>query len=196
MSIIFKGGLIVALFFIQIFAQESLKAVIYNENVLNQKVSDEINLIGKEVFDKTGIFIGVAVSKERSVEDLIKMQEDLPRPNILLMLSISSQKVDIIGTKEALTFFDKEAVLSPYASTGTILPILASKKGDIYNAAIINGYGDITDRIAKYFNISLEHSIGNSNKDTLNILRILIYGFICFALIYYIQRRIKRRKNV
>ncbi|MCH5336785.1 MAG: hypothetical protein J1D99_05135, partial [Campylobacter sp.] len=101
------------------------------------------------------------------------------------------------GSKEALAFFDKEAVLSPYPGTGTILPILTSHKGqDIYNAAILNGYADIADRLAKYFGIDLENSIGNSNRDTINILRILIYGFICFALLYYAQRRMKRRRNV
>ncbi|EAI4357358.1 hypothetical protein CKD46_02795 [Campylobacter upsaliensis] len=173
----------------------ALEAVIYNENVLSQKVSNEINLIGKELYEKTGIFLALAAGEQSSFENLAQKQKDLPEPNVLLILSKNSHKVDIIGSSEALSFFDKEAVLSPYAGTGTILPILASKKGDIYNAALLNGYGDIADRLAKYFNIKLESSIGNANRDTLDILRILLYGFICFALLYYTQRRLKKRNT-
>ncbi|MBS4313544.1 hypothetical protein [Campylobacter vulpis] len=190
----FQGGFLAT--FLSLFAPLScfaLDAVIYNENVLSQKVSDEINLIGKELYEKTGIFLALAVGNESSFESLAQKQKELPEPNILLVLSKNSHKVNIIGSSEALSFFDKEAVLSPYAGTGTILPILASKKGDIYNAALLNGYGDIADRLAKYFNIKLESSIGNANRDTLNILRILLYGFICFALLYYTQRKMKKR---
>ena len=75
------------------------------------------------------------------------------------------------------------------------MPILASNKGkDIYNAAILNGYADITERIARYFNIKLENSIGNANRDTLNVLRIGIYGFLCIAALYYVQRKVKKRR--
>lgn len=175
---------------LQIFA---LDFVIFDENVLNEKVKNEIKLIGSEIYDKTGIFVGVVAGNVSPLEDLLKKQKELPHPYVLLVLSKSSHKVDIVGSQEALNFFDKEAVLSPYPGTGTILPILASKKGDIYNAAILNGYGDISDRLAKYFNIKLENSIGNANRDTLNIMRILFYGFICFALLYWVQRRMKRR---
>lgn len=61
-------------------------------------------------------------------------------------------------------------MLSPYPGTGSILPILATNKGDIYNAAILNGYGDMVDRLAQARGIELQHSIGNANRDTINIL--------------------------
>ncbi|ARE81272.1 hypothetical protein [Campylobacter helveticus] len=187
------GFLAIFLSFFAPISSFALDAVIYNENVLSQKVSSKINLIGKELYEKTGIFLALAVGDKISLESLTQKQKDLPQPSVLLVLSKESHKVDIVGSSEALSFFDKEAVLSPYAGTGTILPILASKKGDIYNAALLNGYADIADRLARYFKIELENSIGNANRDTLNILRILLYGFICFALLYYTQRRMKKR---
>lgn len=193
---ILKGGFFATLIFLplQLFAFE---VVAFNENLLSQRVSEKLNLIGNELYDKTGIYLFVAIGAKTSLEELIKKQDELPKPNVLLALSQDSHKVDIVGSKEALAFFDKEAVLSPYPSTGTILPILSSHKGqDIYNAAILNGYADIAERLAKYFNVKLENSTGNENRDTINILRILIYGFICFALLYYAQRRMKRRRNV
>lgn len=196
MKKILKGGFFATLIFLplQLFAFE---VVAFNENLLSQRVSEKLNLIGNELYDKTGIYLFVAIGAKTSLEELIKKQDELPKPNVLLALSQDSHKVDIVGSKEALAFFDKEAVLSPYPSTGTILPILSSHKGqDIYNAAILNGYADIAERLAKYFNVKLENSTGNENRDTINILRILIYGFICFALLYYAQRRMKRRRNV
>lgn len=191
-----KGGFFVALVLLplKLFAFE---AVIYNENVLSKKVSEELSLIGTELYDKIGIYVFVAAGAKTPLEELLQKQNELPKPNVLLAISQSSHKVDIVGSKEALTFLDKEAVLSPYPSTGTILPILTSHKGqDVFNAAILNGYADIAERLAKSFNVKLEHSIGNANRDTMNLLRILIYGFICFALLYYAQRRMKRRRGV
>ncbi|HEB9289333.1 TPA: hypothetical protein RZK14_001232 [Campylobacter coli] len=192
---ILQGGfLAIFLFFlpVQILA---LEPVVFNENVLNQKVVDEINLIGKELQEKSGIFAGVAVGDKSDFQTLLDLHKQLPQSYVLLVLSKNSHKVDIIGSKGALTLIDKEAVLSPYPGTGSILPILATNKGDIYNAAILNGYGDIVDRLTQARGIELQHSIGNANRDTINILRILIYGFICFALLYYAQRRMKRKKN-
>lgn len=195
MKKLLQGGLLSIFFFLplKIFA---LDAVLLNENILNQKVSTELNLIGKELYEKTGVFLGVMVSDKTPIEALLRTQKELPKSNIVLLLSKNSHKVDIVGSKGALALIDKEAVLSPYSGTGSILPILATNKGDIYNAAILNGYADISEQVARSRGVKLENSIGNANRDTINILRILIYGFICFALLYYVQRRMKRKKNV
>lgn len=190
-----QGGIFVAFLLLPLFlfAQNS---IVFNENVLSQKVENEIALIGEELYEKTGIFLGVALGDKTKFEDLVQKQNALPKSYVLLVLSKVSHKVDIVGSKGALALINKEEVLSPYSGVGSILPILATNKGDIYNAAVLNGYADIAERLAKARGVSLKHSIGNANRDTLNILRILIYGFICFALLYYAQRRMKRRRNV
>lgn len=190
-----QGGIFVAFLLLPLFlfAQNS---IVFNENVLSQKVENEIALIGEELYEKTGIFLGVALGDKTKFEDLVQKQNALPKSYVLLVLSKASHKVDIVGSKGALALINKEEVLSPYSGVGSILPILATNKGDIYNAAVLNGYADIAERLAKARGVSLKHSIGNANRDTLNILRILIYGFICFALLYYAQRRMKRRRNV
>ncbi|PCM56107.1 hypothetical protein CP502_10550, partial [Campylobacter sp. BCW_8712] len=183
MKKILQDGFFLAIFFFVLLPSRvfALDAVLFNENILSQKVSNEINLIGKELYQKSNIFIGVMVGDETEIETLLNKQKELPQSYILLLLSKNSHKVDIVGSKGALALIDKESVLSPYPGTGSILPILATNKGDIYNAAILNGYADIVDRVAKSLGLQLEHSIGNANRDTINILRILIYGFICFA---------------
>ena len=169
--------------------------MLFNEGVLNDKVVEQINTIGTELYNKIGVFVAVAVGDMSDFDTIKDKKNELKAPFALLVLSKSSHKVDIITSKEVGLFFDKEQVLSPYSGEGTILPILASNKGkDIYNAAILNGYADITERIARYFNIKLENSIGNANRDTLNVLRIGIYGFLCIAALYYVQRKVKKRR--
>ncbi|MBZ7928601.1 hypothetical protein [Campylobacter molothri] len=195
MKKILRDSLFLAIFLFFPLKVFALDYVVFNEGVLSPKVVKEINLIGKELEEKSQIFTGVAIGDNTDFETLFNMQKELPKSYILLILSKKSHRVDIVGSKGVLNLIDKEAILSPYSGTGSILPILATQKGDIYNAAILNGYADIVDRITQARGITLNSSIGNTNRDTINILRILIYGFVCFALLYYVQRRMKGKRN-
>jgi len=91
--------------------------------------------------------------------------------------------------------FDKEAVLSPFS--GTIIPLLVAKnkKDDKYTAALFNGYADIADQVADSYNVELASSIGNTNRNIINLLRFVIYTSILIALAVYIVKKIKRRKQ-
>lgn len=166
--------------------------VINDDEILSQKVVSRLNLIGDELYKKSGIFVGVGVYEtlgKTSLNDKFKSL-NLKPPFAFLMLIKNEKKVEIFADSDTLTLFDKEAVLSPFPESGTILPILVSKNGkDIYNAAILNGYADITERIAKSEQITLENAIGNANKDTLNIFRILIYGSMALVIALMIYKR-------
>lgn len=194
MRSLFKGGFLAALlFFTPLYAQNF---VLFNENVLSDKVTEQIGAMGDELYKKCGVFVGVAVGENTEIQALVDKQNELKAPFVLLVLSKRSHEVKILTSKDSELFFDKEKVLSPYAGEGSILPILASNKGkDIYNAAILNGYADIVDRIAGYFNIKLESSVGNANRDTLTILRIGIYGFIMISILYYVQRKMRKKRD-
>ncbi|WP_235361616.1 hypothetical protein [Campylobacter sp. RM16704] len=147
----------------------------------------------KQIYELTGVNIALALSDKKDFDSLKNYEANLSKPYILLIFSKVSHKVDILASDDALKFFDKEAVLSPYPEQGTILPILANpKQKDIYNAAILNGYADIADQVANHFKIKPFY--GNSNRDTLNIMRILIYGFLCVAILMLVQRKVKRRR--
>ena len=193
-----KDSFFLAIFFLSFLPALAKDFVLLNENnILNEKVVNKINKIGNELYSKSGITLAVAIGDQISFDELLKEQNKLRDPYVLLILSKKSHKIDIVGSKDALSFFNREKVLSPYPSVGTILPIISSNKGkDVYNASILNGYADISDQIANFLNIKLENSIGNANKDTLNILRIVIYGFLCISVIYYFNRKMKgKRKN-
>ena len=189
-----KGGFLAALLFLTPLQAQNF--VLFNENILSQRVIEQINAMGDELYKKCGVFVAVVAGDNTQIQALQAKESELKAPFVLLALSKSSHEVKILTSKESELFFDKEAVLSPYAGEGSILPILASNKGkDIYNAAILNGYADIVDQIAGYFNIKLESSVGNANRDTLNILRIGIYGFICISILYYVQRKMRKKRD-
>ncbi|MCR6573818.1 hypothetical protein CINS5995_03565 [Campylobacter insulaenigrae] len=191
MKNILKGGFITAIFLC--FVSLSHAEILLNDNILNVSIEQNISTTSKQIKEITGVDIALALSDTKSFEYLQKYEQNLTKPYILLVFSKISHRVDIFASDDAKSFFDKERVLSPYPEKGTILPILANpKQKDIYNAAILNGYADIADQVASYFNIKPFY--GNSNRDTLNIMRILIYGFICVAALMLVQKRFKRKR--
>lgn len=195
MSKFFMRGIFATLFFYSsLFSFENL---IVNEfNIINHKSQEKMQEIGNELFSKTGIRAYVVAIKHFSQKDMISFEKEfakqLKEPFVLLSIATLDQKVDIYTTN-LNNLFNKEQILSPIPWSGTILPILAGKNSeDKYSAAMINGYADLVDQIAKSKNVTLEKNIGNSNKNTINILRIIIYLTIIWAISYIIY---KRRKN-
>ncbi|MBN2869347.1 MAG: 3-dehydroquinate dehydratase [Campylobacterales bacterium] len=121
--------------------------------------------------------------------------------------------------------FDKQQVLSPNATFigavvsavmfarsydeakelianrgGTILPILAERaKGDDivskYSVAMFNGYADVAEQIAEHHEVSLSSSAGSGSKNFIDILRVIFYGIILYAIIVYIRGRYFRKKD-
>lgn len=170
----------------------------YNDDkILSDKVILRLSEIATELYDKAGIYVGAGVFNSLDNQNNLQAKFDLlhiKSPYAFIMIVKNEKKVEIFADENTSKLFDKEAILSPFPERGTILPILASKNGkDIFNAAIMNGYADLSEQIAKSKDINLISAIGNANKDTLNIFRFFIYGSVVlvFALMIY-KKRVKR----
>ena len=122
-------------------------------------------------------------------------------------------------------FFDKKQVLSPVASPiqaftmaifysdsfesfketasnygGTIIPLIAgkAKKGEVlgkYSGSMFNGYADIAEQIANSKNVNLDSAVGNANKYSILVLKIIFYGIIAIAIYMYIKRKLYIRRQ-
>ena len=171
--------------------------VLVNQNILSPAVSEKVAVLGEELAGKSGVFAGVAVYESLDGKTLKEAaaQLNLTPPYALLMLAKAEHKVEIFADPQTLKLFDKEKILSPYPSSGSILPILASKNGkDIFNAAVLNGYADLAEQIAASKGVSLQNAVGSQNRRTLDAFRIFIYGSIAVVVFAAAIRKF-RRKN-
>ncbi len=200
MKKIFKCTRLMASALFLLFFSSPLCADIFikNDNIIDKRAVAKIETIGKELYEKTGINTHVVAVANMGGMSLAEYEKELIKtlknPYILLLITIKEHKVDIQASKEMLSKFDKDGVLSPYPLTGTILPILGAKKGkDKPSAAILNGYADIADQVAQSYGIKLESSIGSSNKTVINIIKVIFYSFSVITIGIIIYRRRKRK---
>ncbi len=177
-----------------------------DEVVFLDYVYHDIDTIGKELQEKTGIGLYVVALKELPKNTSIVQMEkelmhDLKEPAIVLAISEYDKQIDILARpKELYELFDKDQVLSPFPNSGTILPILTMKAKDAtvaqkFGAAIQNGYTDMAEQIADSKGVNLKSIPGNANKEVFNVLRVLFYGFILYALFLFIRKRYVQKKR-
>ena len=133
----------------------------------------------------------------------------------------------IVNDDSLYKYFNKKQVLSPVSSAvsafimaviyadswdrfnqlrndygGSILPLLAGKAKNEqivgkYAASMYNGYLDIAHQIATKKGIVLDNDPGDSNQQVLFFIKLFFYGFVLYAIIMYIRRKIYiiRHKN-
>lgn len=83
---------------------------------------------------------------------------------------------------------------------GTILPILAerAKGAEIvskYSAAMYNGYADVAEQIAASKGQTLGSSAGTGSQTFIDVLRVIFYGIILYALFIYARGRFFRKRE-
>lgn len=173
--------------------------MIVNDGIISDKVSQKVESLGNELYEKTKVSVYVAVTKSLEKQNIQeyeqKLAKNLKEPYILLTLAQEEKKVDIVYSEILKESFDKESVLSPFPWDGTIIPLLTVKKdNDNYNAAILNGYADIVEQISKSHNVKLEGALGSTNKNLYHYVKIGIYGFLLFVILRYFFKIIRRKK--
>jgi len=211
------GALILTLLFTTSLTAQYLYK---DEVIFNPAFNNEIEKLGSELFQKTGISLRLVMLKElpdkmNIVEYEKELIKDFTSPTILLTFSEMNSKVDILASEPSLyEYFDKKQVLSPISSPvqafvvallnmdfsdmtsgGTILPLLAqkAKKGEVlgkYSGSMFNGYADIAEQVAESRGVVLENAIGNANQTSILIVKVLFYGFIVYGIFMYIKRKL------
>lgn len=206
---------------------------LYKDDVVkNPNFSQQINAIGTELKEKTGVSLYLVMVRDlehnQSIADFEKqLATELKEPAVIMTFIELKQQVDILARPVSLyEHFNKNQVLSPNATFigavvssimfarsfdearelivnrgGTILPILAEKaKGDDiiskYSVGMFNGYADVAEQIAAHHNVTLSSSAGSGSKNFIDILRVIFYGIILYALFLYIRGKYFRKQGL
>lgn len=196
-----------------------------DELIFNPAFNAEVEKLGSELHEKTGISLRLVMLKElpkdMSIVDYEKeLIKEFSSPTILLTFSEMDSKVDIYANQRSLyEYFDKKQVLSPISSPvqafvialmnmdfsdmssgGTILPLLAqkAKEGELlgkYAGSMFNGYADIAEQIAASKGVVLDNAVGNANQTSIFLVKVLFYGFIVYGIFLYIKRKLYLRRQ-
>ena len=215
-----------ALIFTLFFQNTLVAEYLYKDEVIfNPKFNESVNILGAELYDKTGISLRLLMLKElpdgmNIVEYEKELMKEFNTPTILLTFSEMDAKVDILAYPTSLyEYFDKKQILSPISSPvqafvvallnmdfsdmssgGTILPLLAqkAKKGEVlgkYSGAMFNGYADIAEQLAKSKDVELENAPGSANMIAIFVVKILFYGMIIIGIYMYIKRKLYLKRQ-
>jgi hypothetical protein len=65
----------------------------------------------------------------------------------------------------------------------------------MYSAALYNGYSDIAEQVASAKGKSLDNAAGNTNKNTIFLIKLLFYGVLLYAIIQFIRRAKYKREH-
>ncbi len=137
-----------------IFFQNILQAdnYLYKDEVIhNKKFTEDLNTLGSELYEKTGIKLKLICIKEfKPFKNILEYEKNIisefKEPTILLTFSELDKKVDIYANDKSLyNYFNREQVLSPAASfmQAFIIAITSSNSFDNFVAHLTNYGGTI-----------------------------------------------------
>jgi len=227
----FSRGLValtLTLFFSSVlFAEYLYKDVV----VSNPNFAEQINAIGNELYETTGVSLYLVMMHELENNQTIAeyemtLESKLKKPFVLMTFSELDKQVDILARPTSLyNDFDKKQVLSPNATFigavvsafmfgrsfdevkelmtnygGTVLPILSQKAKDKdivskYSVGMFNGYSDVAEQIAESRGVELKKAAGSGSKNFINLLRLVFYGIILYAIIVYTKQKFFKKKR-
>ena len=174
------------------------KKFVYNDNVIINKTEVKIEEMANELYKKTGISAYLLTKKNLNGKSIAQYEKDFAKnfkpPYAILSIALDEQKVDIYNSIDLDNTFDREAILSPYPWKGSIIPLLTIKKKYVsVSAAMLNGYADMVEQIARSKDIKLESGIGSTNRNIYFSLQLSIFVFLLVVFGWYLIRKLKKR---
>lgn len=207
---IFRG--LIALIAILCFSNPLLaKFIVVDEVVKIDGFSEQVEPMGAELLEKTGINLYMSLVKDtENNQSIIEYQQGLiktlPAPAVLFSFVENSKQVQIYAEDKSLyTLFDREQIMDPLAIwpffNGRVIPIIGAKAPkevdpkDKYAVAMFNGYAEISEQIAESKGIVLDTAVGDTNKNIYKVI-ISILFIVSFITVVKLSRdAYKRRKN-
>ncbi|WP_428026298.1 hypothetical protein [Arcobacter sp.] len=185
------------------------KYVISDDVVIDTRTAQKILEIGSEVKSKTNVNIYVNAKTTLGIDKEIPTKEKLEfiknyetqlvskleKPYVLLNIALEQTHVNILMSKDIEKIIDKNNILNGY-----VVPLLASKdKNTLFtkvSAAVLNGYDEIADQIAKANGVEkLETGIPDSGKTAGTIWKVFMYTIVLGGIILYTFAVLRTKKK-
>jgi hypothetical protein len=175
----------------------SLYLVMVRDLDENQSISDFEKQISADTNDSAVIMTFVELKKQVDI---------LARPTSLYKdfdkAQVLSPNATFIGGVVTSVMYARsvdEAKELLSHTGGTIFPILSERaKGDDivkkYAAGMFNGYSDVAEQIAASRGVTLDNAAGTANQTFIDIIRLVFYGTLLYAVVMIVRRKIARRK--
>lgn len=190
-----KMGILSLFFAVSLFAQNF---VLENQNQLITKTTDFMEILSSEVYEKTGISLYVVALEDLGTMNLEEKEQSylnlVKSPYVLLFFSKKEKKINILASPQMEEIFDKKAVYWEY-----IVPLIPKSDDELtsqnISAFLLNGYVDITDRIADKYHITLEHSFPKQNEGVKTATRAILYVMLSVLLILFAFTYLRRKSE-
>jgi len=181
--------------------------ILNDDNLIDNRLKEKITQMGSEVKSKLGVNIYVYAKSSLDLGNSIKTKEKieavkshekellktLQNPYVILTIYVEENIVNLIFSDNLKKIIDKDDILNGY-----VVPLLASKdKNTLYSkvsAAILNGYSEIADVLAKAQDIKLESSIESQGKIAGTIWRVFMYFLVISGILAYTYAVLRKRK--
>lgn len=138
---IFKRGLY-ALIFITLFQSQLVAEYLYKDEIVHRPAfAQEVEKLGSELFQKTGISLRLIMLKEVPNEkSMLEYEKEVlnnfTTPTILLTFSEFDKEIDIMANDSSLyKYFNKKQILSPVSSAvqAFIMAVVYSNSWEQFN---------------------------------------------------------------
>ena len=162
--------------------------------------------MGEELFGKTGISTVVVAKKRLDKREFLRLKsnylQELKAPYVIWFFAKDYYDNDVkrhgrmnilIPSDDIKGKYDESSMFSPFNGTFTKLIVIKKSKTDPTSAAFLNGYGDLTDMLAKSYGVKLDSSLGDESKETVNVVRVVFYLSVLFFLLWYLKIKLFKK---
>lgn len=188
-----KIGLFFLFFYCFAFAESY---VLENQHQLIEKTAGFIEILSGEVYEKTGISLYMIALKELDNKSIQEWQqqyvEKMKTPFVLLFFTHSEKKIDIVTSVDMSQIFDKKEVYWNY-----IIPLIPNNDKELtpqnISAFLLNGFVEIADRIAAFYDVTLEHTFPKQNKGLQIAVRTILYLMMFSLLLIFVYVSLRKK---
>ncbi len=179
-----------------------------SKNTLIPKSQEFVNILAQEVFDKTGVRIYIDVIDQVSIPSAYptkqsrqdyqqKVLQTINTPYVVIFLFLQEHKIELESSEDLQSFLGQKVLDSIYFDY--MAPLLPLKESDLtpqrISSVLLNGYSEIADRIARHYNIKLEHNFKTDEQGVRNFVRFVMYAMLLILIVLFALAYIPRKQG-